>query len=70
MGRFSRKFKNRLVKEQKKAMNKIYKRVGMEGLLSTLAAEARLHETEEHTSSLDVEAQEGQEISEQEEAAE
>ena len=33
MGSFSKKFKKKLVKEQKKAMNKIYKKAGLQGLL-------------------------------------
>jgi hypothetical protein len=36
MGRFSRKYKNKLIKEQKKALNKIYKKAGLQGLMDTI----------------------------------
>ena len=68
MGRFSRKFKNRLVKEQKKALNKIYKREGLNGLLSRL--EGYPGETAELIGSMDVEAQEGEEVQGSEEGQE
>ena len=37
MGRFGRKFKNKVLKEQKKAMNKLYKKQGLQRLLSGVA---------------------------------
>ena len=68
MGRFSRKFKNRLVKEQKKALSKIYKRQGMQGLLNNI--EEYSHENAELIGTLDVAEQEGQEIQGPEEGTE
>ena len=68
MGRFSRKFKNRLVKEQKKALNKIYKKQGVQGLLDTM--EEYSNENAELIGTLDVAEQEGQEIQGPEEGTE
>ena len=68
MGRFSRKFKNRLVKEQKKALKSIYKREGINGLLSRL--EKLPDETAELIGSMDVEAQEGETVQGSEEGQE
>ena len=68
MGRFSRNFKNKLVKEQKKALKSIYKREGINGLLSRL--EGYPGETAELIGSMDVEAQEGEEVQGQEEGQE
>jgi len=68
MGRFSRKFKNRLVKEQKKALNKIYKKQGVQGLLDTM--EEYSNENAELIGTLDVAEQEGQEVQGQEEGTE
>ena len=64
MGRFSRRFKNRLVKEQKKALNKIYKKQGLQGLQNLLGEisheqEEETNEVTKHTSSMDVAEQEG-----------
>ena len=68
MGRFSRKFKNRLVKEQKKALKSIYKREGINGLLTRL--EKLPDETAELIGSMDVEAQEGETVQGSEEGQE
>ena len=68
MGKFGRKFRNKLVKEQKKAMNKVYKREGLNGLLSRL--EGYPGDTAELIGSMDVEAQEGEEIQGSEEGQE
>jgi len=69
MGRFSRKFKNRLIKEQKKAMNKMYKKHGLQRLLSGVDYYGT-EEDKEFIGTLDVEAQEGAEVQGQEEGAE
>ncbi|MBM89202.1 MAG: hypothetical protein CMQ41_12575 [Gammaproteobacteria bacterium] len=69
MGRFSRKFKNRIVKEQKKAMNKMYKKHGLQRLLSGVDYYGT-EEDKEFIGTLDVEAQEGTEIQGPEEGAE
>jgi len=68
MGRFSRKFKNRLVKEQKKALNRIYKKQGMQGLLNTMGGYS--HENAELIGTLDVAEQEGAEVQGPEEGTE
>ena len=68
MGRFSRKFKNRLVKEQKKALNKIYKKQGMQGLLNTMGEYS--HENAELIGTMDVAEQEGTEVQGSKEGAE
>lgn len=68
MGRFGRNFKKRLVKEQKKALNKIYKKQGMKGLLNTM--EGYSGENAQFIGTLDVAEQEGQEVQGPEEGAE
>lgn len=68
MGKFSRTFKNRLVKEQKKALNKIYRKQGMQGLLSTM--EGYSHENAELIGTMDVAEQEGTEVQRPEEGTE
>ena len=69
MGRFGRKFKNRLVKEQKKAMNKMYKKHGLQRLLSGVDYYGT-EEDKEFIGTLDVEAQEGAEVQGPEEGTE
>jgi len=71
MGRFSRRFKNRLVKEQKKALNKIYKKQGMEGMQRLLSGVDYYgtKEDKEFIGTLDVGEQEGAEIQGQEEGS-
>ncbi len=68
MGRFSRKYKNKLVKEQKKALNKIYKKQGMQGLLNTMGEYS--HENAELIGTMDVAEQEGTEVQGPEEGTE
>jgi len=68
MGRFSRKYKNKLVKEQKKALNKIYKKQGMQGLLNTMGEYS--HENSEFIGTMDVAEQEGAEVQGPEEGTE
>lgn len=68
MGRFSRKYKNKLVKEQKKALNKIYKKQGMQGLLNTMGEYS--HENSELIGTMDVAEQEGTEVQGPEEGTE
>ena len=58
MGRFGRKFKNKVLKEQKKAMNKLYKKQGLQRLLSGVDYYGT-KEDKEFIGTLDVEAQEG-----------
>lgn len=71
MGRFGRKFKNKLVKEQKKAMNKIYKKAGLQGLLDTIdRAQEYTDENTEFIGTLDVGEQEGEEVQGPEEGQE
>ena len=71
MGRFSRKFRNRLVKEQKKALNKIYKRAGLQGLLDTIdSVGGYTGEDTEFIGTLDVGEQEGEEVQGSEEGQE
>ena len=69
MGRFSRKFKNKVLKEQKKAMNKLYKKHGLQRLLSGVDYYGT-KEDKEFIGTLDVEAQEGAEIQGSEEGTE
>lgn len=68
MGKFARKFRNRLVKEQKKALNKIYRKQGLQGLLNNV--EGYSHENSELIGTLDVAEQEGQEVQGPEEGTE
>ena len=68
MGKFARKFRNRLVKEQKKALNKIYRKQGLQGLLNNV--EGYSHENAELIGTLDVAEQEGQEVQGPEEGTE
>ena len=68
MGKFARKFRNRLVKEQKKALNKIYRKQGLQGLLNNV--EGYSNENSEFIGTLDVAEQEGQEVQGPEEGTE
>ena len=68
MGKFARKFRNRLAKEQKKALNKIYRKQGLQGLLSNV--EGYSGENTEFIGTLDVAEQEGQEVQGPEEGTE
>lgn len=68
MGKFARKFRNRLVKEQKKALNKIYRKQGLQGLLNNV--EGYSGENTEFIGTLDVAEQEGQEVQGPEEGTE
>jgi hypothetical protein len=68
MGRFGRKYKNKLVKEQKKALNKIYKKQGMQGLLNSMGKYS--HENAELIGTMDVAEQEGTEVQGPEERTE
>ena len=68
MGRFGRKYKNKLVKEQKKALNKIYKKQGMQGLLNSMGKYS--HENAELIGTMDVAEQEGAEVQGPEERTE
>jgi hypothetical protein len=72
MGKFSRKFKNRILKEQKKAMNRIYKKQGIEGLqrLMSGADYYGTKEDKEFIGTLDVAEQEGTEVQGPEEGTE
>ncbi len=75
MGRFSRTFKKRLLVEQKKALNKIYKKQGLQGLQNLLGEisheqEEETNEVTKHTSSMDVAEQEGTAVQGQEEGNE
>ena len=69
MGRFSRKFKNKVLKEQKKAMNKLYKKHGLQRLLSGVDYYGT-KEDKEFIGTLDVAEQEGQEVQGPEEGTE
>ena len=69
MGRFSRKLKNKVLKEQKKAMNKLYKKHGLQRMLSGVDYYGT-KEDKEFIGTLDVEAQEGAEVQGPEEGAE
>jgi len=69
MGKFSRKFKNRILKEQKKAMNKMYKKHGMQRLLSGVDYYGT-KEDKEFIGTLDVAEQEGAEVQGPEEGTE
>mgnify|MGYP000272964182 CR=1 FL=1 len=69
MGRFSRKFKNKVLKEQKKAMNKLYKKHGLQRILSGVDYYGT-KEDKEFIGTLDVAEQEGQEIQGPEEGTE
>ena len=71
MGRFSRKYKNRLMKEQKKAMSRIYKKQGMEGLQRLMSGVDYYgtKEDKEFIGTLDVGEQEGAEIQGSEEGS-
>jgi len=71
MGRFGRKFKNKLVKEQKKAMNKIYKKAGLQGLLDTIdRTQEYTGENTEFVGTLDVAEQERSKVQGPEEGQE
>lgn len=69
MGKFSRKFKNKVLKEQKKAMNKMYKKHGLQRMLSGVDYYGT-KEDKEFIGTLDVEAQEGAEVQGPKEGAE
>jgi hypothetical protein len=69
MGKFSRKFKNKVLKEQKKAMNKMYKKHGLQRMLSGVDYYGT-KEDKEFIGTLDVEAQEGTEVQGPQEGAE
>jgi len=72
MGRFSRKHKRKEIVEQRKAMNKLLKKQGIEGMQRLLSGVDYYgtKEDKEFIGTLDVETQEGAEVQGSEEGTE